>query len=139
MIVHYHLLLLEISSHLSNLLLSRHQLITLPLLTHLQDPHLAHVVVIIEVVFSSVDTLRLSLNETHSSTYDLVVPVLVDLSCTLSDLLDTLDKTVMVAIGIESDDSHPTVDLHHLLPVWHLTWPIELHCLKLERIPIPSF
>jgi hypothetical protein len=71
------LLLLEVNSHLGDLLLGGQQLAALPLLAHLQHAHLVDVVVLVVVDLRSVDALRLVLHECHTPVHDLIVTVLV--------------------------------------------------------------
>ena len=128
------LLLLEVDGHLGDLLLGGLQLAPLPHLAHLQDPHLAHVVVL--VVLGRVLVPQLVLQEGHAPVYDLVVPVLVQLRRLLPDLLDALDEPVVVAVGVVGDDAHAAVHLDHLLPVRHLARAVVLHSLELVRVPV---
>ena len=117
MVVSYDFLFLEIYCHLGDLLFGWHQFASLPLLAHLQDLHLGHVVVIIKIVFGRVYCLRFVFNKINTPSNDLVISVLIQLSRLLSYLLYPLDESVVVPVGIEGYDPHASVDFDHLLPV----------------------
>lgn len=135
-VVNNHLFFLEVDGHLGDLFLCGLQLAPLPHLAHLQDPHLANVVVLI--VFRGVFVPEFVLDEGHASVDDLVVSVLVDLGSLLSDFLDALDEAIVVPVGVIGDDPHPAVDFDHLLPVRHLARAVVFHSLELVGIAIFS-
>ena len=117
MIKHCHLLLLKVNRHFCYLLLGRHQLVSLPLLGHLEDFDLANVVVIVEVIFCCVNTVRFILMETNCPADHLVVSVLIDLGGLFPDILYSFDEPVMISVGIVSDDPHSPINLNQLLPM----------------------
>lgn len=120
------------------MLFGRQQLVALPLLTHLEYLDFADVVVIVKVVFGSINAFGFILDKGDCPRDYLIIFVFVVLSCLLSDLFYPLDETVVVTIGIECDNSHPSVDFDHFFPVWHLPRPIELHCLEFIGITVFS-
>lgn len=136
MVVNDHFLLLEVHCHLGDLFLRWLQLAPLPLLTHLQDPHLVNVVVVVVINLSRVDAVRLVLDEGDSPACHFVVSVFIELSRLFSNLLDALDESIVVPVGVVSNDSHPAIDLYHLLPVWHLPWPVVLDSLELVGVAV---
>ena len=93
-------------------------------------------VVIIEVVFGCVDCVWLVLLEMHAPTDHLVISVLVIFCGLLANVLDTLDKAIMIAVRIVGDDTHSPVDLNNLLPVRQLPWTIKLNSFELIGISV---
>lgn len=116
-VVYGHLFLLKINIHLGNLLFCGHLLIPLPLLSHLEDLHLVNVIIVVEVVFGSVDSIRFVLDECHSSAHNFVIPVFVQLGSFLPYALYSFDETVVVSVGVVCYNAHAAVDLDDLLPV----------------------
>ena len=129
-----HLFFLEIDGHLGYLFLGGLQLAPLPHLAHLQDAHLAHVVVL--VVLRRVLIPQFVFEEGHASVDDLSISVFVDFCGLFTYFFDALDGSVMVAVGVVGDYAHPAIHLDHLLPVRHLARTVVLHGLELVGISV---
>lgn len=135
-VIDNNLFLLEIYSHFGDLFLSWLQLAPFPHLAHLQYPHLPNVVVL--VVLGGVLVPEFVLDEGHTSVNDFIISVLVYFSSLLSDLLNPLDQTIMVSVGVIGDDAHPAVYFDHLLPMGHLARAVVFNSLELVGIPVFS-
>ena len=138
MVVYGHLFLLKINIHLGNLLFCGHLLIPLPLLSHLENLNLVDVIVIVEVVFGSVDSVRFILDKCHSSAHNFVIPVFVELGGFLADALYSFDETVVVSVGVVCYYAHAAVDLDNLLPVRQFAWTVVLNRLEFVGVSVSS-
>ena len=138
MVKHDNFLFLEIDCHLSYLLLGRNILILFPLLAHLQNPDFAHMVIIIKVVFCSIDALRLVFHKSNASVNNFIISIDVDFSGLLTDLFNTFDQSIVITIRIKCDYSQAAIDLHYLFPMRHLSRAVELYTFELVRISIFS-
>lgn len=136
MVMHKNLLLLEVYSHLGNLLLGWDCLVLLDLQYHFLDAHFAHVIIVVVVVLSSVHFVTGVFDECHTAANDEVVPIGIDLHGLLPDLFYAFDHTVVVTIRVVRDNPHPAINFNNLLPMRFLSRTIELHSLELERVPI---
>ena len=137
-IINIHFFFLEINQHFSYLLFHSYLLISLPLLSHLQYFHLVDMIIIIKVIFSSIDSIRLIFNKSNTSADHLIISIFIYLCCLFSYILYTLDQTVMISVWIVSYYPHSSVNFDHLLPVRQLSWTIILDCLKLIWVSISS-
>ena len=138
MIVYGYFFLLKINIHLGNLLLGSHLLIPLPLLSHLEDLHLIDMIVIVEVVFGSVDSVRFVLDKCHSSAHNFVIPVFVELGCFLTYALYSFDEAVVVSVGVVCYYAHTAVDLDDLFPVRQFAWAVVLDRLEFVGVSVSS-
>ena len=136
MVVDNDLFLFKVNCHLSNLLFGWKQLTSLPHLTHLQNLDFIDMIILIVVYLCRVDAVRFILDESHTSVYYLIVFILVNLSCFLSNLLNSFDQTIMISVRIICNDPHSSINFSDLLPVWHFARTIVLNSFKFIRIPI---
>jgi hypothetical protein len=137
-IVNDDLFLLEIDRHLGDLLFSRYLLIAFPLLVHFEYLHLPYVVIIVKIVFGCVDGFGFIFDEGDTSTDYSIISVLVVLCCFLSNLLDSLQEAVVVAVGEVTEYAHAAVDLDYLFPMGQFAWAVELDCFEFVGVAVLS-
>jgi hypothetical protein len=89
MIIHYYSLFLKIYWHFSYLFFSRKMFISLPLLTHLKNLHSPHMIVIVKIIFSSINTFSFIFHKCYTATSCLVIFILIELCCFLTYLFNS--------------------------------------------------
>ena len=117
MIKYSNFFFLVIYCHLSYLFFRWSLFITFPFLGHSQDFNSSYMVIIIKRIFGSVNTIRIIFMKGNTSTNDFIISVFVVLSSFLSDLFYSFDKTIMISIPIEADDSHSPINFYNLFPM----------------------
>lgn len=93
-------------------------------------------VIIIEVIFRSIHALGFIFDKGHTSADYLIISILIKLSGFFADLLDALDESIVITVGIVGDDTHAAVDFDDLFPVRKLSRTIVFDSFELIRISV---
>jgi hypothetical protein len=137
-IIYNHSFFLEVDYHFSYLLFCGQKFVSFPLLAHFKHSHLVYMVILIIVNFSWIDALGFVLHKSYTSIHNFFILVCVYLCCLLADLFYPFYESIVISIGIIWNDSHSSIHLYNLLPMWHFPRSIVLYRFELKGIMIPS-
>lgn len=138
-IMHDHFLFLKIHCHFGYLLFCWEIFVLLKHLSHLFDANLTDMVIVVVIVLRCIYFITWILRKSDAPADHSLILIFIQFCGLLSNFFNSFDQSIMVSVWIIRDNSHPSIDLNDLLPVWHFARPIKLNCFELVRIPIPPF
>lgn len=136
MIDNNHFLFWKVHCHFCNLLFCQLLRVFFKLTGHFEYTDFSDMIIIIERIFSCVHFVLFSFNKCDALGNQSIIPIRIQLNSFFSNFLNSLYQAIWVSIRIIFDDSHSSINLNDLFPMWHFSRTIILNSFKFVWIAI---
>lgn len=109
-------------------------------LSYFLNGNSSNMIIIKHIIFISCQfiTLLFKFCECSTSHGNSIISILIFLCCFFSNSLNSMNKTIIISVRIIINNSHSSINLCNLFPMWHFSWAIQLDSFKLIWITILS-